>query len=85
MCARSTPITGSPLTFNELVAFALTADVVLPFGFAHYVAAGPHHWRARLRTNNPLSPVTPWVTMPGNCVSETKLRSRKLHGTREPQ
>ncbi|MFN0243774.1 MAG: integrin alpha [Planctomycetota bacterium] len=67
-------ITGSPLVFDELVEVASPALVTLPFGVAQRVAAGVYHWRARIRTNNPLFPVTPWVTLPWNNVTETKLR-----------
>ena len=35
---------------------------------------GPVPLARALRTNNPLFPVTPWVSMPGNNVTETKLR-----------
>jgi hypothetical protein len=54
-------VDGSPRMFDEL---ALGLD-----------AGTPHHWRARLRTNNPLFPVTPWFTLPGNNRTETKLRT----------
>jgi len=54
-------VDGSPRTFDEL-ALGL-------------VPGKPHHWRARLRTNNPLFPVTPWFTLPGNNRTETKLRT----------
>jgi hypothetical protein len=75
-------ITGSPLTFNELVEFVSIAGASIPFGIAHHVAAGPYHWRARVRTNNPVFPVTRWVTMPWNNVTETKLRVGPLPAAR---
>ncbi len=37
---------------------------------------------ARVRTNNPLFPVTPWTTMAWNNVTETKLRVGPLPATR---
>jgi hypothetical protein len=54
-------VDGSPLTFDEIVTglFELA----------------PYHWRARLRTNNPLFPTTPWFTLAGNNRTETKLRT----------
>jgi hypothetical protein len=67
-------ITASPLTFNELVEFVPTASASLPLGIAHHIAAGAYRWRARVRTNNPVFPVTRWVTIPWNSVTETKLR-----------
>ena len=33
------------------------------------------HWRARLRTNNPLRPVTPWIDLPWNTPAEAKVRT----------
>ncbi|MFO0984254.1 MAG: integrin alpha [Planctomycetota bacterium] len=59
-------ITWSPLVFNELVALPLVS--IVP---AHH----SYHWRARLRTSNPLFPVTPWVSIPWNGITEAKLRS----------
>ncbi|MFN0244821.1 MAG: integrin alpha [Planctomycetota bacterium] len=73
----SQALDGSPLVFNELAQFP-----VLSAGPLQSVAQGAFHWRARLRTNNPVFPVTPWVTMPGNCMSETKLRTGKVPGKR---
>jgi hypothetical protein len=67
-------VTGSPLAFNELVEFVPPGPFQLPMGVARHVASGAYHWRARVRTNNPVFPVTPWVTMPWNNVTETKLR-----------
>jgi hypothetical protein len=58
----SQAVTGTPLTFD-----ALLDDL-------H--AGTPYRWRARIRTNNPVFPVTPWVSLPGNCRTETKLRTR---------
>ncbi len=63
----SQTITGLPLVFNELVPFPLS----LPAPTANR----SYHWRARLRTNNPLLPVTPWVSIPWNNVTEAKLRA----------
>jgi hypothetical protein len=75
-------ITGSPLTFNELVEFVAPGPFQIPLGIAHHVAAGAYHWRVRLRTNNPVFPVTPWTTMAWNNVTETKLRVGKLPASR---
>ncbi len=71
-------ITGSLLTFNELVQIHSTPNASLVFGNSNHVLFDAHrayHWRARVRTNNPLLPVTPWVTIPRNNVTETKLRA----------
>ncbi len=67
------PINGTPIEFADTVMFH-------PPGSPLYLqaATGPHHWRARIRTNNPLFPVTPWVTMAGNHVTETKLSVHSL-------
>ena len=56
------PITGAPLVFDELARLGPSAT------------NKPFHWRARIRTNNPLFPVTPWTWLHGNGVSEAKLR-----------
>ncbi len=52
---------GSPLLFDQLVDFDVFSTL-------------PYHWRARVRTNNPVFPVTPWVSLPHNAVTEAKLR-----------
>jgi len=52
-------LNGSTLVFGESASFP-----------QHQV----QHWRARLRTNNPVFPVTPWVWLPGNGMTEAKLR-----------
>jgi hypothetical protein len=78
------PISRTPLTFNELVEFHSNDAVSLPIGSAQQLAAGAYHWRARIRTNNPLFPVTPWTTVPWNNVGETKLRAGTLPATRVP-
>jgi hypothetical protein len=76
-------IDGSLLRFNEIASFK---DDVAPLtvGIGHHQPARSHpfHWRARIRTNNPLFPVTPWVTIPGNNVSETKLRAGPVRARR---
>jgi hypothetical protein len=77
------PITGSPIALNEVVQLASDAQVTLPIGIVHSVAVGAFHWRARVRTNNPLFPVTPWVTIPGNNDTESKLRVGPLPAVRE--
>jgi hypothetical protein len=33
------------------------------------------HWRARVRTDHPFQPVTPWTWLPWNAVTEAKLRA----------
>jgi hypothetical protein len=74
-------IDGSLIRFNEIASFE---DIVTSPSIGHHVAAisRPYHWRARIRTNNPLFPVTPWVTIPGNNVSETKLRAGPVRAKR---
>ena len=52
---------GSPLSFEESV-----------MGLS---PATPHRWRARLRTNNPLLPVTPWFSLAGGARTATKVRT----------
>ena len=37
-------------------------------------ASGNYHWRARVATNNPLFPHTAWFSVPGNNITETKLK-----------
>jgi hypothetical protein len=37
-----------------------------------------HKWRARIVTNNPLLPCTRWFSLPGNNVTEAKLRKPEL-------
>jgi hypothetical protein len=71
-------VTGSPLVFNELAEFEALGPFALPLGVAVHQAAGVYHWRARWRTNNPLLPVTPWVSIPGNTASEAKLRTGRI-------
>ncbi len=61
------PISGAPLVFNESSQFHPAA------GPMHAAASGPYRWRARIRVNNPLFPVTRWVSIPGNGVTEAKL------------
>jgi hypothetical protein len=36
------------------------------------------HWRARIATNNPLFPRTAWFSIPGNSITEAKLRKPEL-------
>ena len=60
--------TGTPLTFDEIA----------PLLTGQRIATGPFHWRARVRTNNPVLPVTPWVSVPGDNVTESKLRAPPL-------
>ncbi len=67
-------ITGLPLLFNEIAEFVRPGSAQVPSGSAFHQAAGVFHWRVRLRTNNPLLPVTHWVSMPGNDITEAKLR-----------
>ena len=52
---------GSPLTLDQIVS-GLSPDT-------------PYRWRARLRTNNPLLPVTPWFSLAGDGWTETKVRT----------
>ena len=59
-------IGGSPVTLAESVMGLSTAT--------------PHRWRARLRTNNPLLPVTPWFSLAGNGRTETKVRTTASGG-----
>ncbi len=68
---RFEPLAKAPLTFNELVYFPTAS----PGSPAH--GKDPprlYKWRVRALTNNPVLPVTPWVSMPGNNVTESKLR-----------
>ena len=34
-----------------------------------------YHWRSRIVSTNPLFPHSPWTSLPGNNVTETKLRT----------
>ncbi len=56
------PLTGAPLVFDESATFGSLSG------------SKPFHWRARVRTNHPFLPVTPWTWLPGNGVTEGKLR-----------
>jgi hypothetical protein len=78
------PITGSLLSFSQVVEAPSSANAPLTIGAAHFSAgrAEPYHWRVRVRTNNPLRPVTPWVTLAGSNVTETKLRVGPLQRKR---
>ena len=49
------------------------------------ISGGVQRWRARLRTNNPLLPVTPWFSLAGNGHTEAKLRTGKRVEEDEPQ
>jgi hypothetical protein len=77
------PITGSPLVLNEIAELTSDGQVALPIGIVHAVATGSFHWRARVRTTSPLFPVTPWVTMPWNNDTESKLRVGPIPAVRE--
>ncbi|HEX6885985.1 MAG TPA: FG-GAP-like repeat-containing protein, partial [Planctomycetota bacterium] len=56
------PAAGVPLLLEEPLG-------VLPSGV-------PLRWRVRVRMGNPMLPATPWLSLPGNGRSETKLRTR---------
>jgi hypothetical protein len=44
-----------------------------------------YRWRLRLRSNSPFFPGTPWLTMSGNAVTETDLRTGGVQvGIEEP-
>jgi hypothetical protein len=47
-----------------------------PSGSSHLFAtrAGIYRWRVRIATDDPLHPHTPWFSVPGNAVTEAKLR-----------
>jgi len=70
---------GGSVLFNELVAFPVFSG-----RGAVSIPVGPHHWRVRLRTNNPFFPVTPWVSAPGNNETECKVWARRFT-YREPR
>jgi hypothetical protein len=38
-------------------------------------AGMPYHWRLRVVSRNPFFPRTPWMSLPGNSITETKLRT----------
>ena len=60
---------GGPLTFNEL---ASTDDSV------PWMRGGSYRWRARVATSDPLFPNTAWFSVPGNNITEAKLRKPTL-------
>jgi hypothetical protein len=68
-------ISALPMVFSQLAELSDIGPHGLALGVAHQQAAGAYHWRARVRTNNPIFPVTPWVTIPWNNVTEAKLRT----------
>jgi len=59
---------GGNLVLDELV------EATPRSGRTGYAGEGVFHWRARVATNNPLFPHTAWFSVPGNNVTETKLR-----------
>ncbi len=63
----------APVVFNERARFPPShmPGSAGPGGASERI----YKWRARLRTNNPLFPVTPWVSIPGDSVTELKLRA----------
>jgi hypothetical protein len=64
------PFAG-PTTLDELV---------VPPAPAPRIRFAPQalHWRARIATNNPLFPNTAWFSIPGNNITETKLRTGRV-------
>ncbi len=60
---------GGTVVFDEP---ALVLDSLPPR--IRFLAARSIHWRARIATNNPLFPHTAWFSIPGNCITEAKLR-----------
>jgi len=62
---------GGPLVFDELVT---PADV----GRSFLTRATIYRWRARIATDDPLRPHTPWFSVPGNALTEAKLRKSAL-------
>jgi hypothetical protein len=82
------PYTGLPLVLNEPVLLASETESFLPaptFGTVHGLATGAFHWRVRARTSNPLLPVTPWVTLPWNNDTESKLRVGRQSDSLQPR
>jgi hypothetical protein len=67
---------GGSLTFDELV---LTGQGPDHLGFAKV-----YRWRARVATNNPMFPHTAWFSVPGNNITEAKLRRPALFGQVAP-
>ncbi|MFN0242088.1 MAG: integrin alpha [Planctomycetota bacterium] len=64
--------------FSELTesgtSTSLPSALVLPVDLTR----GPFAWRLRLRNNNPVFPVSPWMTLPGSNATETKLRATSI-------
>jgi hypothetical protein len=78
-------INGTPIFVNELVSFHSPIKSMIPNGLAHFSPTGGYHWRVRLRTNNPVFPVTPWVTIAWNSQSETKLHVGRYAASHTPR
>ena len=62
---------GGPLVFDELVT---PADE----GRAFLGPASLYRWRARIATDDPLRPHTPWFSVAGNALTEAKVRKAAL-------
>jgi hypothetical protein len=62
---------GGTLTFNEPAAAFLSSPKL------RFALARSFHWRARIATDNPLFPHTAWFGIPGNNLSEAKLRQTR--------
>jgi hypothetical protein len=61
---------GGTLTFDEPALAGRQWDSL------HVAAPVVFHWRARVATSNPLFPHTAWFSVPGNNITESKLRNR---------
>jgi hypothetical protein len=81
-------VTGEPQQTPGGSAAALLTQ--LAFGLSPNT---PYQWRARILTDWPAAPRSPWFSMPGNAPTETDLRSgttnvgvpEAVEGTRQPR
>ena len=59
--------TGTPGASGSAVDFSETASGLLEGTF--------YHWRARIVSDDPLFPRSPWMSLAGNTITETKFRT----------
>jgi hypothetical protein len=69
-------ITGSTLFFDEIVDDLNLGSDHGPSGRAALDLSLPYAWRARIRTDNPLFPTTPWFTVQATAPTEAKFRTK---------
>ena len=74
---RRTLSQGVPVVLEEVALATATPDPL-------EIEDGEYHWRGRVATTNPLVPCTSWFGIPGNNLTELKLRKPAPVGTSPP-